>query len=434
MSLSFLILAWQIGFATVFFSARAQGKKALSMSPVTLMVGIWLAMITVYALAPLALLPMSHLTIYLVVLALPLFAIGSVVGAGGFSVGKSARGSGYPPTATESAGNVRRLATLWLILQIPASALFALFVFEGVRRFGLSFHTFGQYLYLLRTALGQGQVPLGFYFFYLAELLVPLGFILGREIPERRLVYWAMSLMWVVALTFTSGRTNAAKAIVWTAIVAIILRGHGTRLSRRDFFYGVVISIFLVTGFVFLGNQIGKSYTNSNVANILGSDSAIPIPLILPAIYFSGPLPTLDQIVSERQLHPRVPGVLIRPALQVAHLAFSHLSVPEKIQEFHEIPYPFNVSTYLGPAVDALGIPGAVLGPMIFGILVGYSERRWQKKSGLRMSLRHALILTAVIFSVVDISFNNLNWLFQLLVLCIPLERSSGQPEVSVIR
>jgi len=310
---------------------------------------------------------------------------------------------------------------------------FLLFAKFLVTRFGLNpIHD----LLPLREYLGSGQnAPIGFYYFYAAELLVPLGILMWDVVEPRRVRYLVVSAFAFGSLLLTSGRTNAITSILLTAVALLIRRGD-TRIKPR---------VLLVTGGIFvlglgiiigIGNIEGKTFANSSILTYVTSTTWLPPQLTLPYVEFVGPIPALDQVVlgkppllSSTPL-PDTHNQTFRPLYQLASIVDRNVKVPSNIQPFRSIPEPFNVYTALGPLWLDLGPIGTMFFMFGFGLICGKAYALWLRTPSLATLLLVALATTVAIVSVGDLRLDDLSVWVQggaLLILFLS-DRSAKKP------
>jgi oligosaccharide repeat unit polymerase len=303
---------------------------------------------------------------------------------------------------------------LWWVCLTVGTALFLLYARSFLP--GLSQGRFGTRLVAVRTALALGQVPAGFYYFYFYELLVPLSILLARLDRRHRLRYTAAGVLSFLALILTTGRTNATKALLLVLFVFLFEQGHRRlrvrALARIGLTTGIAVALFLI-----FGALIGKSYSNSPLRDeSLLQPTSLPQQLRLPYLYYVGSLPAFDQLATGRA-HGLERGVTLRPVLQVAHLADPHVHVPMKVQAFYQIPYPFNVSTYLAPLLVDFGAMGVIVGSFAVGGVCAWAYFRWLQSPSPAMLCLVALLGSLAFNLVGDFGANDLSWLVQFVLL-----------------
>jgi oligosaccharide repeat unit polymerase len=297
--------------------------------------------------------------------------------------------------------------------------------------FGYIFRTYGfssihVILFQLRTQQAQHGAPtFGFYFFYAAELLVPLSVVLALGDTRRRRRYVTVALVSTGALLTTSGRTNATIAIVWSlCVLAIFWGGRRFKFSRMAALALGVVSLLGL--FLLLGTAIGKTYANSSVANEFGENPPVPALLVEPYFYVSSPLVDFSQVVAQSMTNEGGRNTF-REVYQVIHAVEPQVTVPPLVEPFHYIPYPDNVSTSITPFYEDFGIIGILLGEFLIGVLLAWAYSTWLiRRSPAALTL--AAMATLVAFtSTGPAQYNQPSWIIQALLLCfiIHTERQS---------
>jgi oligosaccharide repeat unit polymerase len=411
--------------AVALATHRAVHPRGVGLTPLAAYLASWVAAITAYLWNPLHFIPLQARTWEVVGLGMAACALGYAV--------MSAHLARLPaaPHPSGDEGDAHTLRRLWQGCALASGLLFAAFLFHLSRRYGLA--NLGVLLFSLRSDLGAGSVPAGFHFFYFAEPLVPLSLLCALRFRSQRSRYLLVAAGTTLALLLTSGRTNASKAILWAG-AAVLLHAGYRRLSPRLLALAAAAAALVLVVFVAIGGLIGKTYENSPVYARFGAQSPLPSGLALPYLYLAAPLPTLDQVlVTGGSGETR--GSTLRPLYQVAALIDARVQVPEKVQEFRPTPYPFNVSTYLGPLYEDYGSTGVVVGSLLFGGLLAGMFWYWRSRRTGTALLLCALACVMAVTSSGDAVFNNLSYLFQV-VLLVAADRlvSPRVPAASVAR
>lgn len=402
---------------------RSAFDKRGEFSPLAGTMLAWSGVIALYLWNPIGLTPIRPATWALICCALTTYTIGyATVAAWDKAAIRRAN------VAVELAVP-RTVTRLWTVTAAVAAALLALFLSQTVPTYGQS--NLGSYLLNLRLSLGEGRVPLGFYYFYFAELLVPFSYLLSRRLPNRRWLFRAVAIVALLALLLTSARTNASKALLWTG-VAWLIDPLRPRLRMRMAARAVVGVITGLVIFTLLGDLIGKSYENSSLAadQSVHSSRGIPAELALPYLYVVGPLPTLDQVVHEdTYATARDSGgaAVLRPVLQVLERVVPGVTAPAQQQAFRYIPYPFNTATFIGPVFSDWGLQGVVVVVFALGVVGGWAQIRWRRDRSLANQLLLSLIVVSAITSTGDLSLNGLSYLLQIALLLYAGRRSRTQ-------
>lgn len=421
MSLDLLFLT-AAGLGTVGSGIhRAIHPRGVGVTPLAAFLAVWVLALTAYLWNPLEFIPLQTRTWETVGL-----------GIGGVVLGYAAVTAGvgrllHEPAAATVPDDAPTLRRLWQGCAVAGAALFAAFFLHLWSRYGLA--NLGLVLFRLRSDLGAGSVPIAFHFFYFAEPLVPLSLLCALHFRSHRNRYLLMAGGATLALLLTSGRTNASKAILWAGIALLLHAGHRRFSPRLLVMAGAGAAALILVIFLALGGIIGKTYENSPVYGRFGSASPIPSGLTLPYLYVAAPLPTLDQVIASGG-SAATRGSTLRPIYQVGALLDARVRVPEKIQEFRATPYPFNVSTFLGPLHEDYGPGGVVIGALLFGALLAAVYQYWRFSQRFSTLLLCALVCVMAVTSSTDAVFNNPSYLFQIGLL-IAADRLVSHPVVS---
>lgn len=320
-----------------------------------------------------------------------------------------------PQWAPEELRPIRRLWALALFVTI---ALFAEYLFYVVHTYGLSsLHTI---LFQLRTQESQHGAPtFGFYFFYAAELLVPLSVVLALGYRSRRRQYISVAVAASAALLTTSGRTNATIAIIWAlAVMALFWGGRRLKVSRLAILGLGAVTLLVL--FLLLGAVIGKTYANSTLAAEFGDNPPIPSLLVEPYFYVSSPLADFSQVVSQPSPHQRGENSF-REVLQVAHLFDRQIVPPPLVEAYHYIPYPDNVSTSITPFWNDFGTLGVIVGEVLVGSLLAAAFWVWSVRRTPASLVLAAMATLVALTSTGPAQYNQPSWIIQALLLCLVL-------------
>lgn len=303
------------------------------------------------------------------------------------------------------------VASLWRLCRAAWLSLFALYIFQ-IHAYATS--SLSGLLLTLRTDLDSGgSPPLGFYYFYFAQISVPLGTVLYLKSHRRRYLLW--TIFAAAALVLTSGRSNVLAAVAAAAFI-VMLRGP-VRLNRRRTATAVVSLLVLLGLFNLLGNSIGKTYQNSQLYADFGNHPPVATWLAQPLFYVAGTVPYFGEIVRTEPSGGTDHGAnTMRPFLQLTALGIPSVTAPAKIQEFRDIPYATNLGTYLSPLYRDFGAVGVSIGSTMFGFFSALAWLAWRRR-GSPFSL--AVLGVVLIFnagSILDAGFTEL-WFLLFLAL-----------------
>lgn len=270
-------------------------------------------------------------------------------------------------------------------------------------------------LYSLRTSLGNSDsAPVGFYYFYFAQILVPFGAILRIRTGGRMYLWWSLAAL--LSLVLTSGRTNIIIAILSWAFVDVLATTQ--KFNRRRIVNIAFVSFCVCFTFAFLGNTIGKTYENSEMYAAYGSNPPVPASLVQPLFYVNGTISYFGQLTESPGAEDRGSN-LGRPFLQVASVLDSSIVPPAKIQPFLSVPFQTNLGTYLSPIWRDFGLVGIIVVNAILGALAAIAWILWRIR---RTPGTLAITSVTMVFctsSILDASFTELWFAVFLLLVAI---------------
>lgn len=414
--------------AILFYIHRLLYGRRQGLTPLALFFLGWIPAVSLYLWNPLHLYHLHAKTWGFLALGVVFFLLGYL------TITYSRRGHNSvppPPRLTDhlTTSSLRAATRLWWVCTILGTVLFLIYV----RSFATSFSpsAFGGRLLAVRSGLALGQVPAGFYYFYFYELLVPVSMLLARLDPRHRVRYIAVGVASFLALILTTGRTNATETLLLVLFVFLFEQGH-RQLRARGVARIALAAVGAVVLFLIVGTLIGKSYSNSSLRDgSLVQPTSLPQQLRLPYLYYVGSLPSFDQLATG-QAHGLEHGVTFRPVLQVAHVVDRSIHVPSNVQGFYQIPYPFNVSTYLAPLYTDLGGLGILLGSFLIGGVSAWTYRQWTQSPSPATLCRVALVGSLAFNLVGSFGANELSWLLQFALLSVAGKYSSHRTAVEV--
>lgn len=420
-----LLVAVGVGTLLIFCSVqlhRSIHGPRTGVTPLAAGLFVWILTIVLDIWNPLNFYPVSTKTWIVIMAAGAAF----IVGYGAVTITREKRGrddTGKDERTRETVrwteNELRPIKALWLIALIAGAVLFVEYATYLSRQYGL---TNPRALFLERTQLGTQTVPIGFYFFYAAELVVPISVILAIGDRRHRLRYVVVALVAGASLVSTTGRTNATIAIIWALAVVSLIWG-GRRLQLKKALVVVLGAAAILGLFVLVGDAIGKTYQNSgSLAAELGDKPPIPASFVEPYFYVAAPIPVFNQVIS--QVQPAIGGRhTFREVFQVLNAVDHNVELPPLNEPYRYIPYPSNVSTSITPLYEDFGMPGVVLGEFVMGALLASAYAAWvARRSPAALCVAAMAVLVAFTSSGSAI-YNQPSWLLQALALCFILRR-----------
>lgn len=411
-----LLIAPGLGISGLYFHRLAHGR-ATGVTPLAAGILSWGASLLLYLWNPLHYFAISDKAWGLLAVAAGSFAVGYGTTILGSHL-RLAPAAARPPAGQWDSVQLRPLRRLWVLAGMLTLALFSEYFVYIFRTYGFS--SIHVILFQLRTQqAAHGAPTFGFYFFYAAELLVPLSVVLALGDAKRRRRYVLVALVSIGALLTTSGRTNATIAIVWSlCVLAIFWGGRQFKFSRMAALALGVVSLLGL--FLLLGTAIGKTYANSAVANEFGENPPVPALLVEPYFYVSSPLADFSQVVAQSTTNEGGKNTF-REVFQVIHAVEPQVTVPPLVEAFHYIPYPDNVSTSITPFYEDFGVIGVLIGEFLVGVLLAWAYSTWSTRRS-PASLALAAMATLVAFtSTGPAQYNQPSWIIQALLLCFTI-------------
>lgn len=251
-----------------------------------------------------------------------------------------------------------------VVLFILGALVFGVYMFNINRSFGIvNFLVSGQ---MVRIAISEGDLPVGFHYLYIMELVGPLCF-LYYLINRQQTPKWLFLIMVfsVISLIFTTGRTNMTKAIVWMFYVLLFFEIQQLNLKRFAKIIGgllcVIVGLFFLIG-------LWKHGTFATTESREDGNSAAASSLALPYLYMSIELPVLDKMLNDPNIQQEWGKYTFLPIVKIAKLFNKDVKVPSHVGEFYDTPLPANIATYL----DLMYKDFWLIGPIILPALLGF--------------------------------------------------------------
>ncbi|MHC1696850.1 MAG: O-antigen polymerase [Geobacteraceae bacterium] len=255
-----------------------------------------------------------------------------------------------------------------MLLFILGTLVFLVYLFNINRTFGISnFLISGQ---MVRLAIAEGELPVGFHYLYIMELVGPLCFLYyllnRKETPK-----WLFIVMFfsIISLFFTTGRTNMSKSIVWMFYILLFFELQSLNLKKFTKIAGsllcVVVGIFFLIG-------LWKHGTFATNEFSVDKETAQSTPLMLPYIYMSVELPVLDKLLNDPGVEQQWGKLTFLPVIKVVRLFIKDAKAPSHVGEFYDTPIPANIATYLDLMYKDFWLIGPIVLPAILGFVSSF--------------------------------------------------------------
>lgn len=266
----------------------------------------------------------------------------------------------------------------------------------------------------VRSVMKEEKI-FGFHFFYFMELVVYLCF-LHILIWRKKTPLWifAMSLLALLSLIYTTGKVNIAKAIVWCFFALLymeVFRLRSTRIMKWLVILivggGIVFSLLVINERSDLASMGSGVYSNTGVAP-------------LAYLYMSIPVGVLDKLLADPNQVPVYGAYMFGPILKVFSAMGIPMEIPSHIGEFYNTPIPGNIATYLDLMYKDFGLIGPGVIPFFIGLVCSYffSKLRSANISLLVFSFNTILSLS-VFGSTSAANYMKPSYWFQILVLLV---------------
>lgn len=368
--------------------ARSRGIRS-DANPAIYLIAPWLLVLAINTWNPLGWVPPSIQAIVVV-------AVGVTCLMGGFLLVlfSQPRLSMQWSSRVESDVVLRRACTCCLA---AGTVLFTIYLAQVAQAFGLGANT----LIEIRDSLAtdeSGVVGFGFYFFYPMQLGAALAAASYRLTGDRR--YLVATVVAAGTLVLTSGRTNILTTVIWISLV-LVLTGRPLRPRRLLQALSAAVTALMIA-FIGLGNAVGKTWDNNPLSEIYGADSPLPSALVSPVQYFCAPLAALSVQLELGKVTDI--GAFLVP-ISGTLWPLLGLQKPEEIQDYVEIPFPFNLYTMWGPFISSLDLGAFALTQLAIGALFGGCFTWWVRTRSVFAVTTWALLLYVLVSSPTD------NWL-----------------------
>ncbi|MBW3664459.1 MAG: oligosaccharide repeat unit polymerase [Actinobacteria bacterium] len=307
----------------------------------------------------------------------------------------------------------------WSIFLVGA-ALFTIYLFNLLSRFGLS--TMLESSHTIRLAISRGSIPTGFHYFYAFEMILPLaafGYVRLRGEKPRLFALVASAGFASAALLATTARTNLTKSIIW-ALIVLYVSSDRLRFRVRDLRLVFTMIAVVLAVFSLMGNMLGKSYENSTLVSSGLVDISGPLQEVaLPLHYSAGPLPTLDRLLEDTDPPVTWGALTFHPLAKVAEVFLPDYDAPSHIGEFYEIPYRFNVATFIDIGYKDFRLFGVALTGWILGILAGVVtlHARRMNKGSVCWTFAFSIVALVIFASPSSASYIKFSYWIQTAVL-----------------
>lgn len=334
------------------------------LNPITLYLGSWFIPIYGYYINILGYDEISRWTWFVIISSLICFLLGAAIPLLSFEKHRSLN-SRQAILAKHVSPEKLRLAIL--IIFIIGGLFHLVYLYYIYQLYGL-----GILLQLpaLRGMMRDDGVVPGFYYFYFYEMVLPLSIlyisIFGRKKTKLLILF---SILATFALLFTAAKVNVFKAIFWGIFIYTFLNIDQLNVKNTLRTILVIVSIGLLL-FLFHTGMTGE-VKGQQFSDIYAR--------------FSAQLPTLDKLLHDQTVEFQHGKLIVLPLTKLLHVFIPSIDVPSHILEFYQVPYLWNIATYLDIMYKDFGVAGTLFIPFIFGIIASYSfvkflhypERLW---------------------------------------------------------
>jgi oligosaccharide repeat unit polymerase len=255
-----------------------------------------------------------------------------------------------------------------------------------------------------RYNMTLGEKPRLFYFFYITELSLILYFLLEKNnVPRTLIIILALlTALNTILLLSTGAKGNIGKSLTLLCFGYLLL-GRSNTAKRL---LGASFLVFFVL--IFIGLLMLITGDKKNVLDVL-----INIPR-----RFSSQIAVLDQVLFAKDF--KLGLVTFLPFAKTYNALGGNLDLPSHILGFYDIPYPWNIGTYLETFLRDFGLAGIFLAPFFLFVFT-FSVFVIARSSRYSVWGRTLLIFSIIIpYSAwFTAPYNKPIYLFQLVLLII---------------
>ena len=314
-----------------------------------------------------------------------------------------------------------------IIILFTMGGLFLAVYLNSIRTtFGLETIIFRPYI--VRAAIANGQTPGGFHYFYFMELVAVLVFIYFWLYKKHMTVFlYLIGIISTISLILTTAKVNITKVVVWCVVLTILLSLD--YLNARNF--ALLMATLVTVGlslFVGLSDWGGESFDNSIWSSYFTQDEIqINGNIVSAYIYNTGQIPTLDRVLHDSSIEHQYGKLTFLPISKIIRVFDRSFSVPSHIGKFYNIPYPFNVATYLDVMYKDFGVWGIISISFILGWIISFAYLKFlQEHKSLWLLYINSVFALWIFSSVSAASYIKPSYWFQigagflLTVYCLP--------------
>ena len=247
--------------------------------------------------------------------------------------------------------------------------------------------------WVIRAGIGELEIGHSYKFIY---LMMPLSVISSLYLlfNRRNIVAWVILFAALFSTIATTGRSNFVWCVIWISF-AFMYGWRINKLTPKMLFGTTFVLILSLTTFVIMGFWLGKSIENQTSFRDYGTYGNF---LVLPYVYLEGGIPAFQAHLEEGETKKFGRNSFL-PLVKL-YKFLKNEPAPSEIEEFVDIPFPFNTSTYLLPAFQDFGLLGVVVMPFIygFGAMLCFSYM-WYCEQNLFMIFLSSLITSVIVFS-----------------------------------
>lgn len=313
--------------------------------------------------------------------------------------------------------NPQKLLKAIFILFMLGTIIFLVFMYNVGTTLGLG--NFLQNGQILRLAMNEGELPFGFHYLYIMEMVGPLCFLYFLLFKKKtpKWVFAAMVLS-IASLFFTTARTNMTKSLVWILYILMFFQIEYLRIKRFSKIVAAMVGLALGMFFV-IGIWTSETFGSTEIFKS-GNYSGPGASLLMPYFYMSVELPVLDKILQDPNIQFEWGKYTFLPVFKVLKLFSPEMSVPSHIGQFYYTPLASNIATYLDLMYKDFGLIGPIILPFLIGAVSSYLFARMLfNRVGLALFMINTIMAMTIFASTSSANYMKASYWFQIFAILV---------------
>lgn len=244
------------------------------------------------------------------------------------------------------------------------------------------------------------------YLLFHLNMLVVILCIAYIAIYSISLKQWWLVIIGFVSLSSTiaaAARTQFSVVLLWGFFFVYYLRPEQFSGYRVWLRLGTVFAVFF-SFFNLIAQQLSKTVST----NILIQRSLnLPAPFLYLAdsyIYMTGSIPALQVFIQTTDELAWGKNTFL-PIIKILARIFPNIDVPQEVLPFYNIPFAFNVTTYLNTFYNDWGYIGLLVGPFVLGMLAMLLYLAMRRKSSFGLIFANSLMAYCLVYTIFNSRF-----------------------------